>query len=615
MSNHIERFAIRNLPLARAAISVLLFVAAGMAVAPSMAPSMASSDQGPIAAEPASAFPSDTVFYLELREPVAIVDKFREMAFWPHVVSLMSEAVDLLGSPKGSSEALSRALGSWGEESKLRRCLQQLAGKRCVAGLVPIKGSDRVAPLFLLERSASAGSLLPLASIVGSFEEGATLRTAADVASDRFSILDSRGVVLLVGRVSDRWLVVSTPAGTGSLDRAAGALCPAGPPLDAPLSAVGGFVTVMADLPESANARAYLSSAGVVEMIDRSSALSSLGKRLARSCFSWTGAIGIARELGPDSIRTWMTGQILEDEINEAVPGLLDALTPIEEPLSRWLPRNALCAYEVGAPPDAVFDMVCFFVKSLSPWLHQEIEMLCADFESATGLDPAVDLFPYLDRSMAVAALPSGGPKAEWPFPRSVVMVRVTDEEKVKAFVSSFIQWDATMWAPFSGGLIGGRAVTSHHDGVELIGIELDSVIRLPLPSPTVAIVDGFLIASSFRSGVIDTIAALRGERPALSAETITSARTIPDSTVELVHLNFPSWKSEWARCWKAAASPCCYLMLDREYVASVRLSEEKLYRLGEALFNVVTSLDRTTGTTTVGSDGRFEFFIEVRVR
>ncbi len=481
-----------------------------------------------------------------------------------------------------------------------------------MAGLVPAPDSGRVAPLFVFERSESAGNPLSLASIVSSFAEGATLEIDSDLPSDRFSILDSKGVALLVGRVSDRWLIVSTPSGADSVDRAAEALSPGGAPMDAPLSALSGFEQVMSDLPESADARAYLSSARAVELIDRCSALSSFGKRLARACFNWTGAVGIAREIGPDSIRTWMTGEILEDEINAAIPGILDALTPIDEPLSQWLPQSALCAYEVGAPPEALFDMVCFFVKSLSSWLHKEIERLCADFESATGLDPAVDLFPYLGSSMAAAALTSEGAQADWPFPRSVALVRVNDAEKVKAFVTSFIQWDAAMWAPFSGGLIGGRAVTSHHDGVELIGIELDSVIGLPLPSPTVALVDGFLIASSVRSGVIETIEALRGNRPALAAEIITSDRPIPRNTVELVHLNCPAWESEWA--WKAAASPCCCLMLDREFLAGVRLNSEKLDRLGEALSNVLGSLDRATGTTTVGSDGRFEFFIEVRV-
>jgi|GEM_PF-6146600 len=607
MNKHNKRTTGKNHRLAGAAMALLLFALAGVAGA--------SEEPEAIAIEPANAFPADTVFYLELREPVSVIDRFSEMAFWPHVVTLMTETVGLLGSGEHSAAFLSNALGSWGEESELRQYAQLLAGRRCVAGLVPVAGSDRVVPLILFERSESTGSLLSLASIVSSFAEGVTLKIEKGLPSEPFSILDSDGKTLLLGRVSDRWLMVSTPSGAASVDTAAHGLSPKGPPLEAPLSALDGFKKVMSQLPQSADGRAYLSSARAEELVDRCDALSPFGKRLAKACLSWTGAVGVAREIGPDTISTTVTGEIAAEKINAALPGLLDALRPIEQPLSQWLPRNALCAYEVGAPPAALFDTVCFFVKSLSPWLHKQIEALCADFESATGLDPAADLFPYLGSSMAAAVLASEGAEAAWPFPRSVALVRVNDAEKVTAFVSSFMQWDATMWAPFSGGLIGGRAVTSHHDGVELFGIELDCVIGMPLPSPTVALVDGFLIASSVRSGVSETIDALRGKKAALSAEIITGDRPIPPNTVELVHLNCPAWGPEWARCWKAAAGPCCSLMLDGEFLGSAGLNEEKLDRLGEALSNVLGSLERATGTTTVGDDGVFEFFIEVRVR
>jgi len=611
MRNSTGKLATQSLPLGSLVISTLLFLASGAAAS--------ADEQNRGGAVLADAFRADTIFYAELREPVAIVDRFSRMSFWPHVVSLMTEAAGLVGSSERCARNLSFALGAWGEESEFRRHVARLAGARCAIGLVPIEGSKKVVPLFVFERTATEGSLLPLTALARALDEGSKLRIDGDprggAPGERFSIVGAAGRPLLVGGARGRWLVLSAPAGSGPVSDAINALGPGGGSIDQPLSAVEGFRMVMSELPESADGRVYVSSAGIIEMIDRCGALSPLGKRLAKACFCWTGSIGIAREIGTDSIRTWVTGEIEADEMDAAVPGLLDTLGPIGEPLCRWFPRDALAAYEVGVPPEALLDTIGFFVKSVSPRLHREIDMLRAEFVEATGLDPAVDLFPYLGGSVAVAALPSEGLFADWPFARSVMLVRVTDEQKARAFVSSFLRWDASMWAPFTGGLIGGREVTSSHNGVELMGIEFDSLIGLPLPSPTVALSGGFLIASSFRSGVVETLDVLRGARPALCLETISGAGPIRDDAVELVHLNCPSWTEEWARCWKAAAGPCCHLFLDRDFVASRRLSGEKLDRLGRALFGVLTRLDRASGTTTIDSDGRFEFFIEARVR
>ena len=145
MRNSTGKLATQSLPLGSLVISTLLFLASGAAAS--------ADEQNRGGAVLADAFRADTIFYAELREPVAIVDRFSRMSFWPHVVSLMTEAAGLVGSSERCARNLSFALGAWGEESEFRRHVARLAGARCAIGLVPIEGSKKVVPLFVFERT------------------------------------------------------------------------------------------------------------------------------------------------------------------------------------------------------------------------------------------------------------------------------------------------------------------------------------------------------------------------------------------------------------------------------------------------------------------------------
>jgi len=149
---------------------------------------------------------------------------------------------------------------------------------------------------------------------------------------------------------------------------------------------------------------------------------------------------------------------------------------------------------------------------------------------------------------------------------------------------------------------------------VELMGIELDSLIRLPLPSPTFALMDDLLIASAVPSGVKETILAIQGKTPMLSAKAIESAGPLPDGAIEVVHLNPRAWESDWEKIRIFAVPAICSLLLDSEFLAGSRI-EKKVKSAMQALIDLLVQFERTTGTTVIDENNRFTFYIAVRGR
>ncbi len=562
--------------------------------------------------DPAKAFPADTLFYLELFRPVHTLDRLSRMSFWPQAVSLSDGISDFMCGRDGSCPFLSHALETWDEGSELRSGLQAFAGERMVVGLVP--GPGGTVPVFAFKGTkgdAPANPVPSLAWIVSRFDGAFLSESEPGHDEELFSIRSWDGKILFTGCEAEGWLILSPPSGIDALNAAASVFD--NRPLPESLAEREGFQKVMSSFPPFTGVRVYMNCPRLAKEIESCGMLSATGKRLAKTCLGWMGAVGITRDVGRKGIRTWMTGQILEDEVEEAVPGLLESLSPIEGPLSLWFPENALLTYEAGAPPEMILDSMGFLLKTAAPRCGRKMESLAQDFSGATGLDPAVDLFPHLGRSLAAAWLPAEDEGSSWPFPRTVVLARVTDKEKVKTFISRFVEWDAGAWAPFTGGVISGMAISDRHENVELMGVDLDSVISLPLPSPTFALAGDFLIASSVRSGVTETITAVHGNGRALSYETVSDAGPIQSRAVELVHLNLDSWEREWDKCGKIALSGCGLFFLDGELLSALDPDMERLSRLGRALFGILSSFDRATGSTVLDEDGRFTFFIEVR--
>lgn len=564
--------------------------------------------------EPSAAFPGETCFYLELFRPVETVDRLSRMELWPEAVALIDQMTGLLQSEGDPSPDLAPILEEWGGESAFRRHLHHLAGESLAFGLVPGSSADRLVPVVAVKGSGEGDQAASLAAILGCFRDAVLQRPETERERGGFSIRAAGGKVLFQGRELGDWLVMAPPAGKSAMDRVAGALSGRVDALPESLSANPDFRHVMASLPASPSGRGYLNCGEAARWLDSSAFLSDSGKDLARLCLAWTSSIGIARDVGEDGIKTWMTGKILEDRVNAAVPGLIGSLAPIADPLSARFPRTALLTYEAGVPLDRLLDTVGFFVKELAPWLDRKMEGLAENFVEATDLDPAVDLHPYLGRSVAAACLPADLAQTEWPFPRSVMLVRVKDRKKVKAFISTFVRWDASVWAPLTGGLISAMTVSDRHEGVDLMGVELDSLINVPLPSPTFALMDDLLIASSVRSGVKEVISTIRGRDRALTQETITESGPVLNGAVELVHMNLPVWAREWERYREIAVPACCLIFLDRDFLAAHQLDERRVDRLCRGLFGLLSRFGRATGSTRIDSDGMFTFFVEVRL-
>ena len=419
--------------------------------------------------------------------------------------------------------------------------------------------------------------------------------------------------VLLVGQETEGGLVLSPPSGIVPANAVAAALSPSGAAQPAPLSANAKFVGVMSGFPTAPGARAYIDIPRLLDLVLSCNELPVGGKRLAEACLGFTGPVGLSREVAPGCIRTRVAGRVLENEMDAAFPGLLDSLTPIERPISAWFPRNALMTYEAGAPLEKVLDVMEYYLRAWSPRLVDKAASRFESFQASTGLDPANDLFPLLNGPLAVAWLPADG--IGWPLPRMVAMVRVADAERAERFLSGLLEWKAGAMAPVTGGLAGAIVVSEVHEGVDVKGLRLDSIIPLPLPSPAYALAGGFLIASPHRSAVKEAVSAVHGSAPRLSGEAGFPSGPARRGTVELLHVDFHSWEGEWRKFREIGISLCSLLIGECDCLSNLELSRKELNRLGEAVFGLLGTLDRATGATVLDSDGRFEFSMEVRPR
>ncbi len=568
----------------------------------------------PAAVGPAAAFPADTCFYLEIDRPVDVVDRISRMSFWPQAMALIDEMSGFLLGEGDQFLPPSSFLGKWGEASEFRSRLQTVANTTLAVAWIPVPGSDRLVPVVAARGSASGDRIDSLAWLLRCFSEAGVEKAHSIEKGGAFSVHTSDGTRILHGMAIEQWLLLAPAGGRELMENAARVLARGGSASAASLAGNQGFQNVMAALPPSSSARAYLDCRQAAARIESCCLLSETGKRLARLCLGWTDAVGLAREVGEDGIHTWMTGQVLEDQVNAAIPGLLDSMTSIREPLSAHFPENALLTYEVGLPLEALYDTACYFLHELAPWLGSKVDALRANFVEAAQLDPESDLYPFLGSSVAAAWLPADLNESRWPFPRTVVLMRIKDREKVKAFITQYLKWDASVWAPVTGGLISAATRSESFRGVELMGIELDSLIRLPLPSPTFALMDDLLIASAVPSGVKETILAIQGKTPMLSAKAIESAGPLPDGAIEVVHLNPRAWESDWEKIRIFAVPAICSLLLDSEFLAGSRI-EKKVKSAMQALIDLLVQFERTTGTTVIDENNRFTFYIAVRGR
>lgn len=586
---------------------------AGEEACPAHRPVPGVADSGPI--DPPSAFPADTLVFMELIEPVQTLDRLSRMPLWPHLTSMLSEASNgpLVAAP--FLQALSEALTVWEARSEFRKHLEVLAGKRMVVGWTPLPDPDQQALVFALQGNGAGDRAASLAWMVNRMEEARVSRSGSPVFQDYFWVTGRSGRTLLIGREVREWLVFSAPEGSEAMIAVAAALSPAGVTPSKSLSASPDFNQAMSGLPDAPSARAYLNVPRLLEQSESWGVLSPLGFRLLKAALSWTGGMGIAREIKTDGIDTWLSGRVNRKAVEAAVPGLLDSLSPVKAPLSARFPAKALLTYEVGTPPEKVFDSLASLLEQAAPLFHRQMNRHLAAFIDVKGCDPRADLFPHLGRSLALAWLPSDQADEKWPFPRNVALVRVRDAERVHRFLDDFLHWKAAAMAPSSGGLVSAMVIEEAYKGVELIGLQVDSIITLPLPSPAFALVGDLLIASPVRSAVKETVSALKGDIPSVTETALLNSATVQADPLELVHINPGAWEETFMRSWDPGFTLMATLFLDRDFASALEGDGKWLKGTAAALYRLIDTLDRTTGSTVMDHDGSFTFYIEARTR
>jgi hypothetical protein len=341
----------------------------------------------------------------------------------------------------------------------------------------------------------------------------------------------------------------------------------------------------------------------------------SRASHLVKALLGTTGGIGFAREVKRDCIRAWLTGRVLQSESGYPLTDLMSALSPIGDPLSAGFPASALGTYEVGLHPGEILDALDSLLKAAAPRLHEWVGDHLADFEKTSEMTLEQDLFPFLGRNLAMAWLPARGLKDGWLLPRPVELMRVTSGDRVRRFLSSFIQWKADQIAKLTGGLITARVVREEQDGVELLGLDLTGIVPFPLPSPTCALVEGFLVASPIRSAVRETVSSLRGILPGYSLEgagRILDGAALPGA-VELVHLNLKAWEDQWGSFVLLGAHLGALISKHLQPEAAIQMDWEQVIRVGRSLFRFLAALDHVAGATLMNEDGGFRFCLEWR--
>jgi len=291
-------------------------------------------------------------------------------------------------------------------------------------------------------------------------------------------------------------------------------------------------------------------------------------------------------------------GQMAAAAQGTAGERLLASLAPIGETISGAFPDDALVSYDIGIAPDAAFELIETLIEAALPDLHTWLENVFDEFQMATGLDPEIDLLPYLDHGLAVGLLPSEIDVDGWPFPRKVVILRVLDDVAVSRFLEAWISWEAGAIAPKTQGVLGASVISEEVAGSKIVGLQLDGLLPagLPLPSPSYALAGDYLIVSSVRSAVAESLGRLEnGISPvpeALGEETV----------VEVVKLNFPEWPLAWQR-----AEPFVGSLIDRlggDSPTFIRFCRTMIEYLGE--------FQPAHGTTSLIPGGGFVFRIEV---
>lgn len=266
------------------------------------------------------------------------------------------------------------------------------------------------------------------------------------------------------------------------------------------------------------------------------------------------------------------------------------SLKPLEEPLSRLLPDDALAAWDVGASPAAVAGLVAQVLREVAPGQHRWLADRLSELRSA-GIDPATELLPALGHGVGGGLLPPDPGDASWRLPRPVWLLRVEDEQAVARVLPGLLRWWAGAVADLSGGMTSAVPVREELWGVSLTCLQIEGVLDRPLPSPTFAVTGGVLVVSPVRSAVRDVVAEI-GTRAAIDT---TEATGVPPGTVALVRAE--------PRALAAILAPELPRLSRLAHAAGLPaggLGAEPTERLARTLLRLAGSFEQVTGSAVL---------------
>jgi len=247
--------------------------------------------------DPASAFPGDTLFYMEITEPAAGLDLLSRTDFWPQAEAMFTELAGAVDGRMDNMSALFRAMAEWRSDPDLRRSLEVLAGETLAMGVLPSPGKGMPTVVVAARGCRQGDQIEALTFIASRLFTNMELRACVASSGIGFSIEDGTGRIMLAGRKKDQWLVFSTSPILDSAEGIVSALRSGTPIRSDSLSKREDFQWAMASLPETPWARAYVNAQGALDWIKSRVGADSPFFRVARATFSRTGAVGLAREL------------------------------------------------------------------------------------------------------------------------------------------------------------------------------------------------------------------------------------------------------------------------------------------------------------------------------
>jgi|GEM_PF-4506340 len=461
----------------------------------------------PFAADPAALLPADTLFYLEIRDVVTVLDMLSERACWPEMTALAEDLAVRMEEFVGLREICRQ----WPADDALRRQFRDVAGERIVVAVISTGATP--AKLVALRGAASAPSARRVAGLFRLLD----WPVRVDEKAHTLHGTGTAGEMAWTGRPVGEWFVLAPDRDAAKL-AATLAVLAGRRDEDKSLAGLASFADSVPDLPGPFMARGFVNTQGLALELARHDLTERPAARLLLSLLCRMDGLAFARQIEPDGIVTRMVGRIHPVRAGDPVWSLVSEAVPLTDHGRRAVPAGALGVYETSLPVSRMAAALQALLEeaSLPPDGHwgpafDELDM-------AAGFGLVEDLLPVLGDGLTAALLRGGLKDGTLALPQPLVIIPVRDEEAARVVMDDLLAWKAGSVAPSTHGLLGARVVSGEYEGVELRGLQLEGLLPVQFFSPTCAVTDGLLIFSPFREGVCEAITTLHEGRPAWSS-------------------------------------------------------------------------------------------------